>query len=120
MKYITKVTITQSRVTVEFPNKRTLEASRDFFDFVGTKIATPQWTIPDLANDDDVFRIGCGSTKMDSERNESIWFQTKYFDGCGITTAYEWFLNPNKIGEKVKGKRLPNNQMVGDTHIILP
>ena len=41
-----KVTITpKDRVKVEFPNGRTLEASRDFFQFVGTELAEPQWTI---------------------------------------------------------------------------
>ncbi|TAF03271.1 MAG: hypothetical protein EAZ77_17505 [Nostocales cyanobacterium] len=116
-----KLTITRKdRVTLEFDNGRTLEASRNFFEFVGTELAESQWTIPDLVNCDDTHRVACDTTHVNAEGRESIWFANKYLKGCGITTIYEWYIHRESVGKKTPGKKLPNGQKVSDQHIVLP
>lgn len=116
----TTVTLTKERAIVEFPNGRQLEASIDFFEFVGTELAKSQWTFADLVKDDGQHRIACLSTNASPDGKESIWFANKYLEGCGITTIYEWYLNREKIGQKTPGKKLPNGQKVSDRKISLP
>jgi hypothetical protein len=115
-----KVIITKNRVRLEFDNGRTLEASRDFFEFVGTELAPVEWTIPDLVNGDDTHRVACLDTFVDAEKRESIWFANKYLKGCGITTIYEWYIHRESVGKRTPGKKLPNGQKVSDQHIVLP
>lgn len=115
-----KVIITKDKVRLEFPNGRTLEASKSFFEFVGTELADPQWRIADLVNDDGQHRVACLDTAIDAEKKESIWFANKYLSGCGITTIYEWYINRGSVGNKTPGKKLPNGQKVSDQQITLP
>jgi hypothetical protein len=117
-----KVIITKDRITLEFPNGRTLEASMSFFEFVGSELSAPTWKISDLVNDDGIHRIGCYDTKVYSSEGarESIWFENKYLKGCGITTIYSWYVNRESIGKRTPGKNLPNGQKVSDKNIVLP
>jgi hypothetical protein len=57
---------------------------------------------------------------VNAKKKESIWFANKYFKGCGITTIYEWYINPESKGKKTPGKKLPNGQRVSDRQIVLP
>ena len=115
-----KVTITKNKVVVEFPHGRTLEASKSFFEFVGTKLAEPQWSISDLVNDDGQHRVACLDTDANPESTASIWFSNKYLSGCGITTIYEWYINRESVGKRTPGKKLPSRQKVSNQHIVLP
>ncbi|VEP18309.1 conserved hypothetical protein [Hyella patelloides LEGE 07179] len=118
-KYIKQVTANQETITIEFNDCRKLTASINFLKFVSDKIATKPWNIFDLITKNDFVIASGGTTDFPSD-NKTIWFETKHLKkSCAITTAWYWYKNQDKLGEKISGQKLPNNQKVSDRHIVL-
>lgn len=119
-QHIKQVILSEKTIKIEFSDNRTLTASIDFFTFVSEKVATNPWSIIDLITKDE-YLIWSNFTKINSENNKTIWFETKYGkDGCGITTAIYWYKNKDKLGENPpQGLRLCNGQKVSDNNIVL-
>lgn len=120
VRYVKQITIDQETITIEFNDFRKLTASIGFFKFVRDKVAKENlWNLWDLPTTED-FVIASGGSSCFPTEKKTIWFQTKHLhNGCAITTVWYWYMNPDKLGQKITGQKLPNNQKVSDNHIYL-